>query len=168
MTTYLPPLSFLLSITASSPETYPADPSDGRGLGRRAIREHLVKVAPKQMHLVSSQIDAPRGRTDGRVPLRSAAGPGGRCGPGHGSRGSSASSRRPIGGPHCEARNLRRHRQAACFARLRSGATATRERAVPCHPSRLVRVRCARSRAFLAGCCRESARSGGGWGLPTS
>lgn len=36
---------------------YPADPSDGRALYRGAIREHLVKVTPKQMHLVSSQID---------------------------------------------------------------------------------------------------------------
>lgn len=42
---------------------YPADASDGRGFYWAAIREHLVKVAPKQMHLVSYQISFNRRTT---------------------------------------------------------------------------------------------------------
>lgn len=42
---------------------YPADASDGRGFYWAAIREHLVKVAPKQMHLVSCQMSFNRRTT---------------------------------------------------------------------------------------------------------
>lgn len=44
--------SFKMKTTAS----YPADASDGRGLPWQAVREHLVLVTPKQMHLDSAQI----------------------------------------------------------------------------------------------------------------
>lgn len=111
---------------------YPADPSDGRSLYRGAIREHLVKVTPKQMHLVSSQINL---QLTDKFLSRSAGRPGGRCGSRHGSRGSSASSQRRIGSPHCEARNPAPTPPAACSVRqVRSGATARRVRAVSCHP----------------------------------
>lgn len=99
---------------------YPADASDGRDLCRVAIREHLVEVTPKQMHLVSSQIEL---SANGQLFLcRSADRAGGRCGFTHGSRATSASSlwtarQRRLGSPHCEPRNLRRHHTAASSRR---------------------------------------------------
>lgn len=81
---------------------YPADASDGRDLCRVAIREHLVEVTPKQMHLVSSQIELRRtdnfffagqqtGQADGAAP--------------HMVRGAPA--RRPFGPPDSDGSGVR-------------------------------------------------------------
>lgn len=135
---------------------YPADASDGRGLHWRPVREDLVMVSPKQMHLGSAQITSNNRATFGTL-----------------ARGFQASSTAPCAGSLANAA-AEQSAQGSASWRFRLGqgcelrTLAPKTRTSPDAPVRTERVtlRQGSLTVWAHACARSCARIGFGNEVP--